>query len=299
VRAGLFAVLGTVLAALGHHAIAEGAVPWRLVGAMAVLQFAAVWPLARRRCPPAATVLCTLAVQGALHLVLSCVAGDAPTAMPGHAGHTVVDAGDGHAWHHAGAAMTTVHVVAALAVAWLLCRADARMTAALATLTTVTRAAAAGLAQVLLRPVRVTGRPAVVPSGRWPGAAFETAAAPWDDVLEHAVVRRGPPRAGARPVRHPVVRPEGGPRGVRCVLSACRAEVLVLGVLGLSPGAASGGTSHALQAVGERALRRAAGGTFATRPSPVPARSSPCPRPCPSLRWPWPAAVSLSPVLPR
>ncbi|MFJ6707860.1 MULTISPECIES: hypothetical protein [unclassified Streptomyces] len=244
VRAGLFAVLGTVLAALGHHAIAEGAVPWRLVGAMAVLQFAAVWPLARRRCPPAATVLCTLAVQGALHLVLSCVAGDASTAMPGHAGHTVVDAGDGHAWHHAGAAMTTVHVVAALAVAWLLCRADARMTAALATLTTVTRAAAAGLAQVLLRPVRVTGRPAVVPSGRWPGAAFETAAAPWDDVLEHAVVRRGPPRAGARPVRHPVPATTGPV-------------------------------------------------------SPVPARSSPCPRPCPSLRWPWPAAVSLSPVLPR
>ncbi|MEU8929000.1 hypothetical protein AB0D30_03885 [Streptomyces sp. NPDC048409] len=244
VRAGLFAVLGTVLAALGHHAIAEGAVPWRLVGAMAVLQFAAVWPLARRRCPPAATVLCTLAVQGALHLALSYVAGDAPTAMPGHAGHTVVDAGDGHAWHHAGAAMTTVHVVAALAVAWLLCRADARMTAALTTLTTVTRAAAAGLAQVLLRPVRVAGRPAVVPSGRWHGAAFETAAAPWNDVLEHAVVRRGPPRAGARPVRHPVPATTGPVR-------------------------------------------------------PVHARSSPCPRPCPSLRWPWPAAVSLSPALPR
>lgn len=40
------------------------------------------------------------------------------------------------------------------------------------------------------------------------------------------------------------------------VLSACRPEVLVLDVLGLSAGAASGGTSHALEAVGERAGRR-------------------------------------------
>ena len=40
------------------------------------------------------------------------------------------------------------------------------------------------------------------------------------------------------------------------VLSACRAEALVLDVLGFSPGAASGGTSHALKAVGERARRR-------------------------------------------
>ncbi|WP_210584947.1 zinc-binding dehydrogenase [Streptomyces sp. GESEQ-35] len=78
----------------------------------------------------------------------------------------------------------------------------------------------------------------------------------------------------------PVVRPEGGPGGVRCVLSAGRAEGPVDGpdVLGLSSGAASGGTSHAFWAVGERAGRRqaggtsrpkAGGGTFATRPSGV------------------------------
>src|SRR5690349_19571116 len=63
-----------------------------------------------------------------------------------------------------------------------------------------------------------------------------------------------------------VVRPKGGPGGVRCVLSACRVQALVLDVLGLVPGAASGGTSHALEAVGERAGRRPAGGTSVTGP---------------------------------
>ena len=41
-RAGLFAVLGTVLAVFGHHAVAEGAVSWRLSGSLIVAQFAAV-----------------------------------------------------------------------------------------------------------------------------------------------------------------------------------------------------------------------------------------------------------------
>ncbi|MEU0453849.1 hypothetical protein ABZ322_12640, partial [Streptomyces sp. NPDC006129] len=49
VRAGMFALAGSVLAAIGHHAVADGSVPWRLVTAFAVAQFAAVWPLARRR----------------------------------------------------------------------------------------------------------------------------------------------------------------------------------------------------------------------------------------------------------
>ncbi|MGW4729746.1 hypothetical protein ACWEQC_11320 [Streptomyces shenzhenensis] len=67
VRAGLFAVLGTVLATFGHHAVAATTVSWRLVGASVAVQFATVWPLARRRCPAAATVAFTLVTQGALH----------------------------------------------------------------------------------------------------------------------------------------------------------------------------------------------------------------------------------------
>ncbi|MEU9289452.1 hypothetical protein AB0D57_33490 [Streptomyces sp. NPDC048275] len=190
-------MLGTVLATFGHHAIAEGTVPWRLVGASIVVQFAAVWPLARRRYAPAATIVFTLAMQGVLHLALSYADGDRQAVVPGHAmhaGHGTAVAGDGHAWHHAGAAMTTVHVVAALAVAWLLHRADARMTTALGLLRMLARAAVRALAQVLPRPVCDSGRVVFALPDRRPGASFEAAAQAWDDVLEHAVVRRGPPR---------------------------------------------------------------------------------------------------------
>ncbi|WP_158761860.1 hypothetical protein [Streptomyces sp. NRRL S-146] len=186
-----------MLATFGHHAVAEGTVPWKLVGSAVVAQFVAVLPLARRRYTPAATVACTLVVQGVLHLALSLVDGDTQAAMPGHtmhAGHGPAAVGDGHTWHHAGAAMTTVHVVAALVVAWLLHRADARMATALGALGTLARAAAAALAQVL--PRLVCG-PCTVPSvspDRRSAASAEVAAQPWGGVLEYAVVRRGPPR---------------------------------------------------------------------------------------------------------
>jgi hypothetical protein len=204
-RAGLFVVLGTVLATFGHHAIAEGTVPWRLVAVLVVAQFAAVWPLARRRYPPVATVVFTLAMQGALHLALSCTDGDTSMAMPQHAmhaGHMAAASGDGHAWHHAGAAMTTVHTAAALVVAWVLHRADVRTTAALGTLRTLAKAAAAALVQVLPRLVSDPDR--AIP--RLPGwrsdAFFAVAVRELEEVLEHAVVRRGPPRCGATPVLH-------------------------------------------------------------------------------------------------
>ncbi|MDW6057094.1 hypothetical protein SAZ11_02050 [Streptomyces sp. FXJ1.4098] len=155
-RAGVFAALGTVLATFGHHAIAEGTVPWRMVGGLAAAQFAGVWPLARRHCPPTVTMLFTLATQGVLHLALSWADGNTPTGTPGHAahaGHLTAAPGDGHAWHHAGPTMMTVHALAALAVAWLLHRADARMVAALEMLRTL---ATAALAHALPRRL-VTG----------------------------------------------------------------------------------------------------------------------------------------------
>jgi hypothetical protein len=198
-------VLGTVLATFGHHAIAEGTVPWRLVGVLIVAQFAAVWPLARRRYGPVATVMAMLAVQGLLHLALSYTDGDTSMAMPQramHPGHTVVASGDGHAWHHAGAAMTTVHTAAALVVAWLLHRADVRMTAALGALRTLARAAAAALAQVLPRPVADPDRALPRLPDRRTGGSFAVAAHAQEEVLEHAVVRRGPPRREHLPVPH-------------------------------------------------------------------------------------------------
>ncbi|WP_445042949.1 hypothetical protein [Streptomyces sp. SAS_272] len=203
-RAGLFAVLGTVLAAFGHHAIAEGTVPWRLVTVLTVAQFSAIWPLARRRCAPVTTIGVTLATQGVLHLALSCADGDAPMAATGHTSHAghMTAVGDGHSWHHAGAAMTMVHTTAALVVAWLLHRADTRMRAALGTLRTLAGAAASALA---LRPRALTDpdRPAARPPRLRSGAFFEAAAQAREEVLEHAVVRRGPPRRGRPLVRSP------------------------------------------------------------------------------------------------
>lgn len=196
-RAGLFAALGTVLAAFGHHAIAEGTVPWRLVGALVVAPFGVVWPLARRRYPAASTVGFTLVTQGPLHVALSYADGDPPSAVPGyamHAGHLVAASRDGHAWHHAGAAMTTVHTAAALVVAWLLHLADARLTAAVGTMRVLAGAFAAALVQVLPRTVADTD--ALLPPlhGRRRGALFAVAAHTQEEVLQHAVVRRGPPR---------------------------------------------------------------------------------------------------------
>jgi hypothetical protein len=195
-RAGLFAVLGTVLATFGHHAIAEGTVPWRLVSGLAIAQFAGVWPLARRHCPPAVTMLFTLSTQGVLHLALSWADGDTSTGAPRHAthaGHLTAAPGDGHAWHHAGTAMTTVHTLAALAVAWLLHRADARMVAVLDTLRTLARAAAAALAQALPRPVTGAGRLLWLP-GRQAWDRDDLPAQVGGEVLRHVVVRRGPPQ---------------------------------------------------------------------------------------------------------
>ncbi|WP_328476473.1 hypothetical protein OHS71_03000 [Streptomyces sp. NBC_00377] len=199
-------MLGTVLAVFGHHAVAEGTVPWRLVTVLVVAQFAAVRPLARRRYGPAATVGTTLAMQGVLHLALACADGDTPRgASPGptmHAGHMAATTGDGHAWHHAGAAMTTLHTTAAVVVAWLLHRADTRMTAALDALRTLARAAAAALVQ--LPPSTsaahdpVTGR---LPR-RWTGVFLEAVAQARQEALEHAVVRRGPPRREHSSVLH-------------------------------------------------------------------------------------------------
>ncbi|MGW1089913.1 hypothetical protein ACWD4L_27305, partial [Streptomyces sp. NPDC002596] len=134
VRAGLFALVGSVLAALGHHAVAEGAVPWQLVTAFAAGQFVVAWPFARRRFSLTVIIGCTLVAQGGLHLALTWVGGEheAKPDQGGHAGHAAMEMGNGHAWHDAGTAMTTAHVLAALAAAWLLHRADTAVTVALA-----------------------------------------------------------------------------------------------------------------------------------------------------------------------
>ncbi|WP_280885535.1 hypothetical protein [Streptomyces sp. LBL] len=216
-----------MLATFGHLTVAEGPVPWRLVAVLAGAQCAAVWPLARRRYAPVATVGFTLLVQGMLHLVLSCADGDtsmAPQPHATHAGQTAAAFGDDHAWHHAGAAMTTVHIVAALVVSWLLHRADARMTAALETLGTLAKAAVAALACVRPRLlVDPDGALPTLPGGRT--GAFAVAARAWEELLEYAVVRRGPPRREhLPPVTGPGSRGAGFSRTSKefpCVVPLC------------------------------------------------------------------------------
>ncbi|WP_349294273.1 DUF1775 domain-containing protein [Streptomyces sp. LRE541] len=223
VRAVTFALVGSVLAAVGHHAVDGGQVPWRLVAALAVAQSAVVRPLARRRPGLRTVVGCTLAAQGAMHLALGEVAGVTRTGTghagtghlgaghTAHAGHFAMATGDGGpAWQHAAGAMTAAHVCAALLVAWLLHRADAAVTAVLLTGRTLRALAAAVLSRFL--------------PGGGPAAAHEPPtvplAGPCDGptgthttTLEHTLVRRGPPGTYARPARplHPGAAPEPRP----------------------------------------------------------------------------------------
>ncbi|MFF2847913.1 hypothetical protein ACFVT5_16590 [Streptomyces sp. NPDC058001] len=99
VRTGAFAVVGTVLAAFGHHTVAEGPVPWALVLALAAAQFALFWPVARRRRPLPVVVACTLVAQGALHGVLTVAGGSygrATDGSPGGAAASSYGAMGGH-----------------------------------------------------------------------------------------------------------------------------------------------------------------------------------------------------------
>ncbi|NUS83934.1 MAG: hypothetical protein HOY75_14640, partial [Streptomyces sp.] len=84
--------------------------------------------------------------------------------------------------------------LAALAVAWLLHRADARLVAALEMLRTLARAAAAALAQALpRRPATGAERPLRLP-GRQAWDRDDLPARAGGEVLRHVVVRRGPPQ---------------------------------------------------------------------------------------------------------
>lgn len=193
----MFALAGSVLAALGHSAVTEQAVPWRFVLLVAGAQFAVVWPVARRRLSLPVVVGCGLAVQSVLHLMLT-IAGEPDsdgTAQAAHGtdgirGAAVMDALGGHTWQHVCAAMAAIHVLAAPAVAWLLHSADAAVAAALATTRAVRGIAAAVAAWVrsLRGGVQVRPLPAVSLTGY---SAPVTRA--WTHLLGHALVRRGPP----------------------------------------------------------------------------------------------------------
>lgn len=194
VRAGLFALVGTVLAALGHHAVAEGPFPWRLVSAFTLVQFGLIWPAARRRLPLSMILACTLAAQGSLHLALTWAgaATAAHTGLEARRSTGVVHPAtrDGHAWHHASAAMTAAHVTAALLAGWLLHRADVTVSGALAAARTVRRVTTIVVGW-LVPWRRITA--VTAPSVAHPVSRFVLPAAPNSRLLHHVLVRRGPP----------------------------------------------------------------------------------------------------------
>ncbi|MFD0308693.1 hypothetical protein [Streptomyces sp. NPDC127119] len=207
-----FALVGSVLAAVGHHAVDGGQVPWRFVAALAVAQFVAVRPLARRRPGLLAVAGCTLAAQGAMHLALSTVAGGGHrgtghtgTEHMAHAGRSAMAAGGGgHAWQHAAGAMTAAHVCAALLVAWLLHRADAAVAAVLVAGRTLRALAVSLLSRLLPAGGAAVHEPPPAP----PTRSLDRPAGPRTATLEHTLVRRGPPgRTPVPPVPFTRVRP--------------------------------------------------------------------------------------------
>ncbi|WP_247703084.1 hypothetical protein [Streptomyces sp. F63] len=195
----MFALTGTVLAVAGHHAVLAVPVPWGTVALLAAAQYAVVRPTARRRPPLPVVVAATLAAQAVLHTALSLAAGCAPPA--GHAAHGAGGADGGglaapaagvHLCHPAPAAMTAAHVLAALAVAWLLHRADSAAAGAARAARAVRRAAGHALAVLLARYPRAAGNTDHPPEPADTAASVEPPS-PAREFLASAVVRRGPP----------------------------------------------------------------------------------------------------------
>ncbi|GGR92495.1 hypothetical protein GCM10010269_34360 [Streptomyces humidus] len=119
-------------------------------------------------------------------------------------GGSVTASGDGHSWHQSSAAMTAVHMGAALAVAWLLHQADAAVAAALAGARTARRVIVAARvrlrrlwAKLLTRPVRR------VPPVLRRAACRRTCLPIGSGAPERALPRRGPPEDLVVPVPSP------------------------------------------------------------------------------------------------
>ncbi|MET9953670.1 hypothetical protein ABZ135_19235 [Streptomyces sp. NPDC006339] len=196
---GAFACVGTVLAALGHHTVLEGQLPWDVLVILALGQFFVLLPVAHVRFSLAAVSAWALVSQGVLHVAIADASGRHLTWNPrmSTVHHTGVPAGDGHTWHHASTAMTAVHVAAALVVAWLFHHSDTCVTAALAARRSLRRLAATVTTWV----IRTVGAAAVPerPTAR-PVAPVDAVCEP--TLLENAQMRRGPP--GRRPAPEPV-----------------------------------------------------------------------------------------------
>ncbi|MEV7073730.1 hypothetical protein [Streptomyces sp. NPDC093990] len=189
-RAAVFAVVGAFLGASAHHLLAEGPVPWTRTAAATAVLFAVGLIGVQRPRSLTTVVACSVAGQSGLHLWL------AVTAAAQHPrGHRH---GTGPAWHdqlHGSLAMAAAHASVAALVAVLLHRADAVCWSLARGVTAAVDGVRARLGAARL----LFARPAT------PGPAAAVALVPAHDerpltvrpLLAHAVVRRGPPAAGA------------------------------------------------------------------------------------------------------
>lgn len=189
VRSGVFSVTGVALAAVAHHVASRQPVPWAaLLPALAVVFLAALPWAGRPRSLPG-VVAATLAVQVAAHEWLT-VTGPAGGLAAGHHGVEPRSA-TGHGPVVDSGVMLAAHTVAALAVAVLLYVTDDRLAALPSALGRFAEAVRAAVARWVRR---WWGAPA-----RWPGAvprrpsAGDAPATVARDVLDHVLVRRGPP----------------------------------------------------------------------------------------------------------
>ncbi|WP_433453558.1 hypothetical protein ACQPXS_35560 [Streptomyces sp. CA-142005] len=196
VRAAVFAVVGSVLGASARHLAAGGPVPWPQ-SAMAVAALFAVGLVGTRRPRSLAEMVAVCgAAQAGLHLFLATAhahSPEAPTAVPGHAHH----AADAHqAWHerlHGSPAMTVVHAVTAVVIAFLLYRADTVCWSLARGLTTTVEAVRARIATVRALLGNHTATPG--PRLPMPALARPDRQPPKEAALADAVTRRGPPQA--------------------------------------------------------------------------------------------------------
>ncbi|MEU9069888.1 MULTISPECIES: hypothetical protein [Streptomyces] len=178
--------MSTGLAVTGHHLASGHTASWAAgLSAGALLFLAALLLVRRARSLPVVTTA-TGAAQALLHAWFG--RADGPAVHHGH----MADGGGDTAWHagHHRLSMSLAHLIAALAVSWLMQRAD---TALRGTCAGASRHLCTALAAVLRRlrapHPSLPDRPAV----RRVRRRARLLAQPWVVVLAHAVVRRGPP----------------------------------------------------------------------------------------------------------
>ncbi|MFD8631743.1 hypothetical protein [Streptomyces sp. NPDC059533] len=187
-RAAVFAGSNGALAITGHH-LASGCTvpPVAAVVPLAVL-FLLALPLSQGRRSRAGVVAVTGLGQAVLHFWLA----GAARQVPGMHVHGVQNADQ--AWHsgHHGPAMTAVHAIVALLVAWFLHAADAAICAAAERIGDALGGLLGGRGPAAPRPVRPFAAPRVY-------AGPERSAHPRARLLAHALSRRGPPGRRSSP----------------------------------------------------------------------------------------------------